>query len=159
MTRFSVRWGEGEERVVEVDSNWWDMVSMNYTTMREEVVGQTAGGLAGHITGRVAGQMVGGLGGQIAGGVAGGLAGEKVGVKATKAAGRLRQKMKTMWKTAGVKLEWEEYDGEMTGWVRVEISDFLTEREGDISFTISDLHTLGYQAPFLLDFLELRKLR
>ena len=159
VTRFSVRWGEGEERVVEVDSNWWDMVSMNYTTMREEVVGQTAGGLAGHITGRVAGQMVGGLGGQIAGGVAGGLAGEKVGVKATKAAGRLRQKMKTMWKTAGVKLEWEEYDGEMTGWVRVEISDFLTEREGDISFTISDLHTLGYQAPFLLDFLELRKLR
>jgi len=164
VTRFSVRWGEGEElslvqRVVEVDSNWWDMVSMNYTTMREEVVGQTAGGLAGHITGRVAGQMVGGLGGQIAGGVAGGLAGERVGVEATKAAGRLRQKIKTMWKTAGMKVEWEEYEGEMTGWVRVEISDFHTEREADISFTINDLHTLGYQADLLLDFLELRKLR
>ena len=57
-----------------------------------------------------------------------------------------------------MRVEWEEENGEMTGWVRVEMNEVVVKREGDISFLMKDVEPLGEGADLVFDFLELRKL-
>ena len=120
-------------------------------------MGRAAGHLAGRVAGAVAGRMVGGKGVQLAGQVAGGMAGKMVGGKAGQMAGKIKGKFKEH-KEEGLRVEWEEVNGELTGWVRVEMPEVVVEREGDISFELKDVECLWSKADLMFDFIELRKL-
>ena len=161
MTKFTLRWpGEEEEevRVVVADRKWWDIVTQTYATQMEMEAGRAAGHVAGRVAGAVAGRMVGGIGAQMAGQVAGGMAGRVVGGKAVEVAGRMKVKFQQN-KEDGLKVEWEEENGEMTGWARVEMSEVVVKGDGEISFLMKDDEPLGRAADLIFDFLELRKLR
>ena len=83
---------------------------------------------------------------------------ESHGGKAVLVAGRIKVKFQQN-KEDGLKVEWEEANGEMTGWARVEMSEVVVKGEGEISFLMKDDEPLGRAADLTFDFLELRKLR
>ena len=156
MTKFTLRWprkGNAEERVCVVGREWWDMVSQIYQT--EVQVGKTAGAVAGQVAGLLVGRAVGGLGARLAGQVAGSMAGRVVGKRAGQAAGRVKGKF---LKQDGLRVEWEEVSGDLTGWIRVEMDDVVVERNGDISFMMKDVRSLGWGPDLMFDYLELKKL-
>ena len=78
-----------------------------------------------------------------------------VGKKAGQVAGRVKGKF---LKQDGLRVEWEEDGGDLTGWIRVEMDDVVVERNGDISFMMKDVRSLGWGPDLMFDYLELKKL-
>jgi len=165
MTHWTVRWpaeGVAGEKVVTVSKEWWTMISKKQTPGREVAVGHVAGQIAGRVAGSVAGRMVGGITGQVVGGLAGQRAGGAVGQSAGRVAGQVARHVKQKMVNDvedGLRVEWEEVQGELTGWVRVEMPEMVVEKEGDISFELKDVECPWWKADLLFDFIELRRLK
>ena len=60
------------------------------------------------------------------------------------------------WKGSALKLDWEKVRGKQTGWVRMELSGVVEEREQELELFIQK-HG-GSEDGIVLDFLDIKKL-
>ena len=92
--------------------------------------------------------------------MAGKAAGSSAGRMAGKRAGQVYGQMKDkVMNHDGMRVVWEEVNGDLTGWFRVEMNEVVVKMKGDITFVMRDLISLEGAPELTFDYIELKKRR